>query len=384
MAKIEGNWDLFLDSSSYGFDQIALKALADNPAYLHSAVVGENILTGDKDSSVIVNIPKIIVPGIYYASSPNKIIMGFKDPSPGDRESKQAHSTSASSQLASAPSTDQVELKLGRLRRLVLEEMGFIPHDLVKAQRNLLSSDSAALKRRAVPFTNLARRKTAKENIKDNIRSKKGAKVFDIHEHWGTPVYEKRQENATCAVIIALGVPPQIGNVKNGFLAKAFYLGLKAYLEENYNHVEILFIHQAEVPEPVSEGFLFTPRQSSLVSVQKPSYQAALHKLDHYYPKDEWDAFAFQLSEDRSVDDKETQAALPSLIALTNRCVAAGVIRIGENSRVNQAFSSGSVFKSFPNDMSNFLSEEVVREKYEAARAVKTALKIAGFTEIKK
>ncbi|OGH19371.1 MAG: hypothetical protein A3D75_02565 [Candidatus Levybacteria bacterium RIFCSPHIGHO2_02_FULL_37_18] len=380
MAKeIDEYLDMAMDDPPHnGLEEIEEQVLRSSPIFLQRAVVNTSILTSDLESKVLVSLPRIVVPGIFYALPHTQIVMGQYKKVDTNVPDSPPNSSSTSS-IISASQEDQTSMRLERIRQIVLEDIGIVPSELVRGEGfGLQTPVFHAPRKSTIPFTNLARRKTVFENIKRNAAGKKGPVVSGISDFWGMPTYDEPKQSAS-AVVIGLGVPPRRGSEKNIYLAKLFYLGLLAFFQQQYGHTELILINQTKTPEVVSEAFLFSPQGGGNISTQRPSYEDADFRVGRYYPKDSWDAYVFQLSSDGSISRADTEKSLPGFVDLASRCRMAGVVRIG-----NASGELDSAFGRWAQVKNNTFTTATIAEKWDVPKVLKAVLTKAGWKEAKK
>jgi len=217
----------------------------------------------------------------------------------------------------------EVEVSLEEIDEFLFDDLE-LPDFLVKQLRRMPVVEQGGMTgiTRYGPMSRLHRRGTLRSRIRREqaeVREGAGADSGFIEDDLRFRRLSERVRLASNAVLVCMmDVSGSMDDSKK-FLARVFFWLLYRFVQSKYEHAELAFITHHATAREVSEDDFFHTRESG-GTVVSTAYELALEVIHDRFPPDEWNVYAFHISDgDNWQDDNElVLAAARRLLACCN------------------------------------------------------------------
>lgn len=309
------------------------QAIKDNLAEIVSE---ESIITSDGKSIVKVPIRGLELPRFRYDQDKEKGVGAGGGREVGDKigEIGGQKGKGQGKGAGNEPGIDyyEAEITVDELVALAFEDLG-LPRLKEKAKEQEVLADSPQWRdvRKTGPLSNLDKRRTLLEHLKEKARRGEKPVVGRIREEdmrfktWTPGI--KVENNA---VVIAMrDVSASMGEFEK-YISRTFYSWMVRFLRERYNSVKIVFItHHTEAQETDEEKF-FKLGESGGTRVSS-AYELALKIINERFDPGRWNIYPFHFSDGDNWGEADNKRCLELVEKFLEICNLFGYGEIQEN-----------------------------------------------------
>lgn len=216
----------------------------------------------------------------------------------------------------------EVEVTLDDIDEFLFEDLE-LPDFLVKQLRQIPVVDEGGMAgvTRYGTMARLHRRETVRSRIRREQSEQREGFASDlgfIDEDLRFRRLSERQRLVSNAVLVCMmDVSGSMDDSKK-FLARVFFWLLYRFVQSRYEHAELVFITHHTTAREVEEEEFFHTRESGGTIVSS-AYEMALDVIEERFSPDEWNIYAFHVSDGDNWQDDNSQAVAAAR-ELLRRC----------------------------------------------------------------
>lgn len=344
-----GNFDLHRQGQTdqEKFKKRVEKTVRDS---LPGIVGSADIISSNGKDIIRVRVPDLQIPRFRHGNNSSEGI-GQGSGQSGDVIGEAGQGPGQGRGAGNMPGVDYIdaEYTVDELAAFVLKDLG-LPYLRPKSKEELVSESIRFNDiRKKGPMSNLDKRRTILENLKQNARDgdPKFRNIKDDQLRFKT--WETDTNPKSNAVILAMrDVSGSMGEFEK-YISRSLYFWGVRFLRSKYDQVQIVFItHHTEAKE-VDEHTFFAAGESGGTKVS-PAYQLALDIMRKGYPSALWNRYPMHVSDGDNWGDADNNTCVELIDTMLKAedCSAFGYFEVREGGQQSNS-TLMNAFRNYPN-----------------------------------